>query len=264
MRVNARQLPSGGGDDRVVITDNAVIMLDGASAFSPVPVSPYDYVDLLSDCIINMHDPNISLRTILRDAITETAAELDLHPGKSPSSTVTILREVDDRVECLVLGDNLVVLPGHVIIDDRINQIGVNQRDRYRQRLRAGHGYDGWHTQILRELQTEQAKHRNQPGGYWIAEANPTAAEHAITVEYPVDSAPWAVLATDGAYKTMTHLGLNDWSRLSNASTSDLEQLLKECAVWEGRRDPRGQELPRARCSDDKSLAVVTFGVNRA
>jgi hypothetical protein len=234
-------------------------MLDGASAFAPVPVDPSDYADRLSDNITDRLDPESDLRGVLADAIAETVAELGLHPGASPSSTVTILRETGGYVDCLVLGDNLVVLPDHMITDDRMGHVGIRQRERYRARLQAGHGYDAWHTRILRELQAEQARYRNQPDGYWIAEADPEAAKHAIISRYPMASVPWAVLATDGAYKPMRHLGMGEWPDLRDASSDDLALLLKQCHAWEVDADPDGRKLPRAKRHDDKSLAVAAF-----
>lgn len=255
MIVNAAQHPMG--NDRLYITNDGVVMLDGASSFEPVPVSTSDYVDALSDYLTDHLDPETDLRTTLRDAISATAADLDLRPGQSPSSTVTIFRRTGDYAECLILGDNLVALPDRTIIDDRMSQFGSHLRTRYQQRLRDGHGWDGWHTQILRELQVEQTHHRNKPGGYWIAEATPEAADHAIVIREPVSTVPWAVLATDGAYKVMAHLRLDRWPDLREATRLELERLLKDCQGWEDSEDPRGQHLPRAKLHDDKSLAVV-------
>jgi hypothetical protein len=73
-------------------------------------------------------------------------------------------------------------------------------------------------------------------------------------------TAPWAVIATDGAYELMTQLGINDWGKITAASREDLERLLRQCQDWEDLEDPTGQRLPRAKKHDDKSLAVVTFG----
>ncbi len=199
------------------------------------------------------------LRGLLAEAITHTALLLGLHPGEAPSSTVTILRQTGSHVECLVLGDNLVVMPGCTITDDRLAHLGGAERQRYQTHLRTGHGYDAKLRQLLTGLQSQQARHRNQRGGYWIAEADPEAAKHARLSRYPITSVPWAVLATDGAYKTMIHLGIADWPALRNASSSDLAQLLKRCQSWETNEDPNGQKLPRAKPHDDKSLAVVNL-----
>jgi hypothetical protein len=162
--------------------------------------------------------------------------------------------------ECLVLGDNLIVLPGQAITDDWLSQVGQQYRRRYRERLQTGHGYDQEHRDVLRDLQAEQARHRNQPGGYWIAEADPTAADQAFIVRKPIASTPWAILASDGAYKPMTHLGLADWPSLGTANDEELELILSECQRWEEINDPNGQKFPRAKRHDDKTLAVAGWG----
>jgi hypothetical protein len=259
MRITAAQLPPRGGDDAIVTTGQAVIMLDGASAFTPMPVPASVYAGHLAQQLAKVMDarPEDDLRGTLADSIAATARDLDLRPGKSPSSAVIILRRTGMYVDCLVLGDSLAILAGHPISDDRLAQIGRQLRGQYRGRLAEGLGYDQEHRRILQELQREQARHRNQPGGYWIAEADPQAAEHALVTQYPADTVPWAVLATDGAYKTMTHLGLADWSALCQASRQDLADMLQRCQTWEAIEDPDGQKLTRAKRHDDKSLAVA-------
>jgi hypothetical protein len=129
-----------------------------------------------------------------------------------------------------------------------------------RYRLAAGCGYGQEHQAILRQLQDRQAEHRNRDGGFWIAEADPDAASYAIVIRRNIQSTPWAVLATDGAYKTMAHLGLDDWKTLNDASPGDLMAVLRQCQDWEENHDPEGRELPRAKRHDDKSLAVTAFG----
>jgi hypothetical protein len=81
----------------------------------------------------------------------------------------------------------------------------------YRARLASGAGYGPDHQHLLIELQQRQALQRNTDDGYWIAEADPAAAWQAITAQLDATTTPWAVLATNGAYKTMTHLGAYDW-----------------------------------------------------
>ncbi|SFP35918.1 hypothetical protein SAMN05421810_102355 [Amycolatopsis arida] len=272
MRVATAQLPGGDGgdggddsddsDDRVFTTGDAVIVLDGASAFLPVPVPAATYADVLGKRLRDLLNagPDRGLRDVLADGIAHTATVLGLSPGDSPSSTVTIVRQRDDDVDVLILGDNLVVLPDEVLTDDRMDQLDLPPRRRYRERLADGHGYDEEHQATVREQQVQQAERRNRPGGYWIAEADPAAAEHAILTRRPVREAPWAVLATDGAYNTMDYLGLDDWTVLAHADATDLADALRQCDTWEAHGDPTGQALPRPKRHDDKTLAAVLFG----
>jgi hypothetical protein len=262
MRVATAQLPPiQDSDDKVFTTRHAVIMLDGASAFIPVPVPAKTYADRLGRHIRDsLHAwPDADLRATLAGAIHTTARQLNLNPGESPSSTVTIARELDGWLDLLVLGDNLVVLPDETITDERMDQLDLAPHRKYRERLAAGAGYDDEHRAILRELQTQRAQRRNREGGYWIAEADPDAACHAITTQRPISETPWAVLATDGAYNTMQHLGRNDWPTLVGANAEQLDAELARCQDWEVTGDPDASELPRAKRHDDKSLAAITF-----
>lgn len=262
MHVATAQVPGvDESADRIFTTTNTAIMLDGASAFVPVPVSAATYAEHLGHNLQAQLTARASaeLPDVLATAIETTARSLDLSPGQSPSSTVAIARARGGQVDLLILGDTQVVIPGETIRDTRLARVAVTQRRKYRARLASGAGYDNEHRTLLRELQAEQAQHRNRDGGYWIAETHPDAAHHAITAQRPISCVPWAILATDGAYTLMEHLGLAKWPQLSRATSTHLATILRRCHNWEAQADPNGTELPRAKCHDDKSLAVVTF-----
>src|SRR5699024_7024326 len=166
MRTATAQLPQiDASDDKVFTTHNAVIMLAGASAFAPVPITPSTYADRLGrhrqDTLTT--DPRATLVIALAEALGDTARRLDLH-----DETIT---------------------------DPRTHDQNRPARHNHRQRLAHGSGYDEEHHAILRELQTRQTHSRNQPGGYWIAEANPDAAAQAITTQRPFTETPAAILA---------------------------------------------------------------------
>lgn len=262
MRVVAAQLPpQDDSDDKLFITPNAVITLDGASAFVPVVVPASTYADHLGRSIQQRltEQPAATLTDVLADAIATTAQALDLRPGDSPSSTVAIARIRGTLVDLLALGDTQIVTPHDTIRDDRMDRLELTPRRKYRERLAAGTGYDDEHSALLRELQIEHAKHRNRPGGYWIAEATPEAAQHAITATWPIADVPWVVLATDGAYEPMEHLGLADWPQLAPATSADLDAILHRCHQWEEHDDPSASAMPRAKRHDDKCLAVAVL-----
>lgn len=260
MRVATAMLPgAGSSQDRIFTTPNAVIVLDGASAFVPVEVSPSTYVDTLGRFLIEglAADPRVPLTELLAQAIERTASVLDLCPGTSPSSTVAIAREDGDGLDLLVLGDSQIATPHGVYVDDRIARCAPAHRAEYRARLAAGHGYDETHRELLKALQREQAQHRNVNGGYWIAEAVPAAADHAITMRASLYETSWLVLATDGAYRPMQHLGIDTWSDVAVKGSIELASLLGDLCRWETHNDPEGRELPRAKCTDDKAVAAV-------
>lgn len=260
MHVTLAQHPEPpAGDDRAFITSNAVIVLDGASAFAARDVPASTYAQHLGSTMAALVDgTDEALTVLLAEAIKTTAASLELTPGgRAPSSTLAVVRWRDDgSVDVLVLGDSQVVIPGEIIRDDRLGPLASAERTAYRTRLENGHGYDDEHRRILAALQAEQLRHRNVPGGYWIAEAEPAAAAHALVRQLSPDEVPWCVLATDGAYKPMEHLGLDDWPTVAGATSDDLAAILRRCQDWES-TDPLGKMLPRAKCHDDKTLITV-------
>lgn len=262
MRVTTAQLPEPpAGDDRIFVTDCAVIMLDGASAFAHQDVPAATYADHLGSHIVRSleGDTNADLTDVLADAIAVTAAALDISPGAgAPSSTVAICRyrRSDMLVDLLVLGDTQIAIPGRILRDGRLDPIGTEQRATYHSRLDAGHGYDEEHRILVKSLQEEQLQYRNRPDGYWIAEADPLAARHALTHRAPLLDLPWCVLTTDGAYRPMELHEMDDWKQIADLDASGLRHLLGRCQRLEA-RDADGRIMNRAKRHDDKAIAAV-------
>lgn len=250
--------------DRIFITDNAVIVLDGATAFVPVPVSAQTYADDLGRRLADqLHTcPDLDLCEALARAIRQTTENLGLRTSESPSSAVSILRERTTEYDVLLLGDTGVFWGSNCetsrLIDDRLSHVGASQRSEYRSRLREGNGFDDHHRESLRALQTEQRKYRNVDGGYWIAETDPAAAYNALVTTIPRAQLAWAVLATDGAADLVEHQGRTAWAEISHYTSTELDDLLLELFRWEEEQDAVGRQLPRAKLHDDKTLASVT------
>ncbi len=263
MHVTYAQLPpAADSDDRVFVTPHAVIVLDGASAFTPVPVSAATYADTLGHRLAEFltERPRADLHAVLSEAIEHVATKLDLRPGESPSSTVSILRETGNTVDVLVLGDSPVIVGAPepiTVTDNRLARLDLPERNAYRARLAASAGFDDEHRALLARLQRHQAQYRNQPGGYWIAEADPAAAYHAVNHCFPRNAVNWAVVATDGAGVPLTYLGLADWPALIHAGAHALMDLLRRCHRWEANADPDACAHPRAKRHDDKTIVAL-------
>ncbi|WP_280229056.1 hypothetical protein [Nocardia cyriacigeorgica] len=261
MIVHSAQLPAQSDEDRIAISDHAVIVLDGATAHDPAMPRAGKYVDTLATELGHRIDASNDLRTALADAIDSTAALLRLTPGTSPSSTVSIVRVAPATVDLLVLGDAAAIVrttdgTEHVHSDDRLERLELPDADRYRHRLASGAGYDRAHRDLLQSLQRAERKQRNQPGGFWVAEADPRASDHALTTSYARDEVVWAIAATDGAFDVLPALGVG-WRAVASLTNAGLLDLLRHCQSWEATTDPHGQALPRAKRHDDKSVAVV-------
>lgn len=271
VRTAAAQLPEPPyGADRIIVTSNAVVVLDGASAFAPASVPPGEYASRLGASIAAAltNDPAAPLASVLAEAITATAAALGLDGGDGcPSSTVVMARLAGDALDLLALGDSYAFYgtgpggPGTgTLTDGRLAGLRLPQQRQYRERLAAGGGYDDAHRDLLRALQRGQRRHRNRPGGYWIAAADPEAASRALTITLPATAGTWAVLATDGAVNTARHLRLDDWPALARSGPAALACLLRHCQDWEQHADPDGRQFPRSKRHDDKAIASLVTG----
>jgi hypothetical protein len=126
----------------------------------------------------------------------------------SPSATVAILRRSGVVVEHLVVGDSVLVLDRAdgappVVTDPREAIISRS----YRPALEAAaEGSDEYH-RVLRDLRAN----RNQPGGFWVANDDPRAADEAITGRCPISELTGAVLLSNGASRIVDRFRLADW-----------------------------------------------------
>jgi hypothetical protein len=120
------------------------------------------------------------------------------HPG-TPSSSLAILREHAQRVECLLLFDSVIVLDGPsgltVVTDRRVDAIA---REEHLATHKHPIGSPG-HQNSVQGLVAAQRRHRNQPSGYWVAGAKPAAAYQAVTGSWPRDQVSRAALLSDGS-----------------------------------------------------------------
>lgn len=251
----------GRGQDRYVALESAVVVLDGASSFRP-EIPPADaYVDALAAELADRLDQDRSLTDILADAISVVVRRMSLAPGRSPSSTVLLLRERDDAVQTLVLADSTILVHttddvSHRISDPRLDTVDHQTRQRFRARLAAGSGFDDEHRELLRGLQMRELPVRNRDGGYWVAEADPAAAYSAITTTFPAAAVDWCVLATDGAQVPIDHLGI-PWATIAAMNDIELATQLAELDQWEREQDPTAILLPRSKPHDDKTLVAI-------
>jgi hypothetical protein len=251
--------------DRVVVARRAVAVLDGASTPDPSERDGGWYADELARQLsARLDDDTLELSTILADAISAVATEHRLVPGDSPSSTVTILRWDDERLDGLVLGDSPLVVRHadgrfEQLVDDRLDDVAPAQRVAYHDRLAAGGGYDDTHRALLRELVGEQRRHRNRADGYWIAEADRTAARHALARSWPAAAVAAALLATDGVSRGIGGYGLPDWRSAYQLAVERGLQALLDAVRAPEEEDPDGQRWPRSKRHDDQALVVVVW-----
>ena len=252
--------------DRVVLVPGAAAVLDGASAPDPAERDGGWYANALAAELAARLPGTLDLATVLADAIAAVTSEHRLVPGRSPSSTVTLLRWTGPAVEGLVLGDSPLVVATddgiEVLVDERLATVAPAQRVAYHDRLAAGGGYDDGHRELMRALVGEQRRHRNRPDGYWIAEAAPAAARQALTGSWPARDVRTALLATDGVSRGIGR-AVPDWAAaLALVAAAGPDALLDAVRAPE-HADPDGRTWPRSKPYDDQALVVVTWPAAR-
>ncbi|SUA73664.1 Uncharacterised protein [Nocardia otitidiscaviarum] len=264
-RIASAQLPAKSDDDRFMVTDNSVIVLDGATNHGVAhKISGGVYAEHLGHSIANRSNESPSLPDIFECALRETVTALDLTSGSRnmPSSTVAMVRQrAEGLVDLFVLGDSTVVLGYHngsqeFYSDDRLEHLGLPQSAEYRSRLQHGCGFTDQHRKLLAELQQGQRRLRNRPGGYWIASTDPEAARHAVTTTLPAADLAWFAIATDGVTDLLEPLEIR-WQDIARMDSAELAGLLERLHRWETEVDPEGRTVPRAKQHDDKTVVVA-------
>ncbi|HVV11160.1 hypothetical protein [Amycolatopsis sp.] len=227
-------------EDHVVLLENAVVLLDGATALSSDELSGGWYAGLLAKQLtdeLRAH-PDDELRTVLARAISTVAEAHRLRPGFSPSSTVAMVRWRGDQVDGLVLADSPIVAFGRsgaeVLADDRLVSL------RRQGKLVTG---------------ADVREQRNN--GFWVAEADPLAASQAYCRAWTGLDA--VLLATDGVSVGVDDYHLFDWPEvLELVRAQGLQAALDTVRAAEA-ADPDGTRWPRAKRHDDQALVLVEF-----
>ena len=241
-------------EDWAAATAELIVVLDGATARTATGCSHGIawYAERLGQSLVaGAASTTRPLAEVLRHAITTVAGmhpECDLmHPG-TPSAGVGMLRS-DGWY--LVLGDVAIVAETEtglqVIVDERVSATAPAERAEVDRHLI---GTTEKAAALIPMKRAELAA-RNVEGGYWIAAADPTAADHALTGTFALTRGAAVAVVTDGAARGVD-FGLMSWEKLLSVVDSDdgPAGLIQQVRAAE-RSDPLGAKWPRNKASDD-------------
>lgn len=224
-------------EDRVAVLPNAVLVLDGATSPTPMERDGGWYSQVLVEELtaVVRAAPEDDLANLLASAISGVVARYGLVPGDSPSSTVAMVRWSATRVDALVLADSPVIAFGRefeVVADHRL----ANLRGRV-------------------DRMTEW---RNRNGGFWVAEANPSAAYEAVRATWPRSMVHTILMATDGISCGVDEYDLfPNWQEVLNMATRNgAESVLDKVRAAE-KSDPDRTRWHRTKLHDDQALAII-------
>jgi hypothetical protein len=259
----ARDGDRGTTEDRIYFGDHFAMVLDGASSPDRSHRDGGWYAPVLGECMSEhlRRAPNVPLDQALRESIAAITAQHTLTPGSAPSATLAIVRWDPRTVEAFVLGDSPVAIEQvdgrvEVVRDDRLDAVAQPEyRALLKAAARSGFGFD--HPDEWRALVAAQRRARNQPGGYWIAEATPEAANHAVRAEWPTDTVASILLVTDGVAAGPDTYGIPaSWADAIRTARTDPQQLVDAVHQAEA-SDPTGRRWPRSKRHDDKAAAFI-------
>lgn len=179
------------------------------------------------------------------------------HPG-TPSAAVAIVQVARGMLRYLVLGDVTVLIDTanglRVVSDQRVSQTASAER----AAADAMHANDPGKTAALMRMKHAELAARNVPGGFWVAAADPAAAEHALTGEIPLSEVRQVAALSDGAARAVEPFGLYDWrGTLDVLRDSGPAELLRQVRAAEA-SDPEATRWPRNKLSDDATAAYCT------
>src|SRR5215217_4068106 len=253
-------------EDFVAASPSVAIVLDGLSAPPALSTgcthgTPWYVARLGSELLSSAStEPDQPLQEVLAGAITSV---VDLHghtcdlddPG-TPASSVTIVREGDQGLDYLVLFDSVIVLEGpsdlKVVTDRRVDAFAQAEESAIREHPIGSPA----HQARVDQLVTAQRRHRNQPGGYWVAGAKPAAAYEAVAGSLPRSLITRAALLSDGVSCLVERYGAGDWSWLLTVLQDEGPgRLIARARELEG-SDPSGARRPRYKAGDDATAAI--------
>lgn len=242
-------------EDHLLVSDLWALVLDGVTRY-PDDGCVHDvpwYVASLGAALAAELTTDNDIREVLRRGIAAVADRhrrtCDVGNPVTPAATVAIARFGGPRLDWLVLGDSAVVLDRagrepRVESDDRLARLA----DPPRAELVGG----------LRRYPVDYiARVRNRPGGFWVAAADPGAADAALTGSEPIDGLETAALVTDGVTRLTGRYGRTWTELLDLAASGGAHRLITEVREAE-RADERFG--PNAKRHDDATAVLLRFG----
>jgi hypothetical protein len=258
-------------EDFFAVTPSVVVLLDGAGIPAGVESGCVHGVawfvrqlgtQLVELLAVESHRP---LTEALDQAIRKVAAmhgdTCDPEHAGSPSATVAMLRGHSDAVDYLVLADSSIVLELTtqddlvVVTDDREAHVA----ETHRRALHAQATGSVLQKQRLAELATELQHYRNRADGFWVADANPEAAKHALTGTVPRADLYRAAVMSDGATRIADRFHLLSWREALDLMERQGPGGLLRAVRDAERQDPEGQRWPRGKHHDDATAILCHF-----
>jgi hypothetical protein len=205
-------------------------------------------------------DDRVPLPDLLARGIEQVnrmhAGTCDLRHPATPSATVIVARQRGGTLEYLVLCDSVLLLLRRA---GELSAVTDTQLAETQARLRPAADLPAGtpeYEAAWRAYGQRLEAARNQPGGFWVAAADPGAAEHAVTGAEPLAVLSAVALLSDGASRLADLFCLANWAELGAILTGEGPAgLIRRVRAAEA-NDPRGERWPRGKINDDTTAVL--------
>ncbi|MFC7331398.1 protein phosphatase 2C domain-containing protein [Marinactinospora rubrisoli] len=248
-------------EDWAGATDTAVVVLDGLSAPEGTSCrhgTPWFVRQLGPRLLTHASQPEVTLRQALAAAIREVAAlhedTCDLSHPATPSTTVAMARRCGGDLQALVVADSSVVVATTENMVDVLSDSRVDDAARSESQAALAAPAGPERDRRVADLVRVQQQLRNRAGGYWVVQADPDVADHAVTRTWPIASVRRVALLTDGATRLVDTFDALSWPDLLDLIASrGPGALITETRRLEA-QDPRAVRWPRYKRADDAAV----------
>lgn len=240
-------LPASGQGGAVVVLDGVTPPAGGTGCLHSVPWYTARLGGALTELTVSL--PDAPLAEVLSRAIARTArahaATCDLSHPRTPQATVALARWSQDRVDCLVLSDAVLLAEAPdgavtALLDDRLARLP-----------RAALATDALVDATL----------RNKEGGFFTAAADPSVARRAVTASLPRGRVRSLVAMTDGAARWVETFREGGWADchalVRKEGAAALVERVRERELGDAERRVF---LGRAKTHDDATVVYADLG----
>lgn len=257
--------PGKPNEDYFLFDPTTVFVLDGATARTDTGCihGASWFSTKLGEALKAQVAHNTELKHALGLAI-ETVADLHrttcdlMHPG-TPSATVALVNFEPGVTRWLLLGDATIVFQTDqktLVMSDTRGRFPVPAEQQEADKYPIG---DPRKSVALQAMKRAELATRNTPDGFWVAAADSSTAQEALTGSIPTAEIEALAIMSDGAARAVDLFHLFSWEEFANTAFSDGPQTVIDAVREVETTDPVGKRWPRNKPSDDATLVVCRF-----
>ncbi|MFE3457917.1 hypothetical protein ACFXKD_10245 [Nocardiopsis aegyptia] len=259
--------PDRANEDFAAVTADGVVLLDGVSAPHGVDTGCAHgvawYTRRLGGLLAAGLTGDQGLGDVLGEAVTAASAlhgpGCDLMNQETPSATVVLVRFAGDHLDYLVLSDSVLLTED---ADGTVDVIADTRLDDLRRRLASAPlttaAGTPERTAELSERGRAIRSHRNVPGGFWTAGADPRAGAEALTGTLPLDGLAGFAAMTDGATRGVELFDSQTWRDVYTLAAGDGPAALIDHVRALERADAARREFTPGKLHDDATVVTWT------